>query len=491
MIKAKLLCQLARAPVGGSIARSAAGVVQNMRVQGGAVFVRRSAAMAGVKSSQTLANKAPFPAADVGSVLAEIDSATTALSAWGTWLERRPQHPRRTSSPEAEDLTKRLRRLRTKQQQVIEQGHVTRSRFDHLSPVKAFVEETWSKTHPNECPTCSADYSRQGGILSIINSQLQKVTSERDFLRATYLDQQAKLNELQKSSEHLKQAPCPVTEEEQTRLVIAFQSLIPSKANFADWITVRNQREELLEVARLLRQMPAVPSPVSAEREADQVVATIISQFQSADRTFEAPNNWKPVRDRLTKMLAEIVNEHLPNTLAKLWCELTLNLTSAPWLLPARPCIDVVSRRGEQKSTVRVKGRLARYLFNQSEIHILGLAWFFVRYLTHSRFYHASIVMDEPAHELDQTSFRDLCRLWETIVRLHRVYERPLKLLIMLNQESRAVEAARATGGILEVLGWTREQDEFVEATRVIGEGFFAPQPITLFRTDQTLQARS
>ena len=65
MIEAKLFCQLARAPVGGSIARSAAGVVQNMRVQGGAVFVRRSAAMAGVKSSQTLANKAPFPAADV------------------------------------------------------------------------------------------------------------------------------------------------------------------------------------------------------------------------------------------------------------------------------------------------------------------------------------------------------------------------------------------------------------------------------------------
>ena len=65
MIKAKLLCQLARAPVGGSIAGRAAGAVQNTRRQGGALFVRRSAAVTGVKSSQPLGHKALLPAADV------------------------------------------------------------------------------------------------------------------------------------------------------------------------------------------------------------------------------------------------------------------------------------------------------------------------------------------------------------------------------------------------------------------------------------------
>ena len=64
MIKAKLLCQLARAPVGGSIA-GGRRVQSKTRRQGGALFVRRSAAVTGVKSSQPLGHKALLPAADV------------------------------------------------------------------------------------------------------------------------------------------------------------------------------------------------------------------------------------------------------------------------------------------------------------------------------------------------------------------------------------------------------------------------------------------
>jgi hypothetical protein len=96
------------------------------------------------------------------------------------------------------------------------------------------------------------------------------------------------------------------------------------------------------------------------------------------------------------------------------------------------------------------------------------------------------MVMDDPAHELDQTSFRDLCRLLETMVRLHRVYDRPLKLMVMLNQENRALEAARATGGILAVLGWSRDQEKSVNAISVVGEGFHAPQPASLFEKTGT-----
>jgi hypothetical protein len=225
---------------------------------------------------------------------------------------------------------------------------------------------------------------------------------------------------------------------------------------------------------------------VKAETEAERLGQRILSQFREADKTFDAPSNWKPVRDRLANTLANIVNEHLPNTLAKLWCELVLNLTSAPWLLLDRPRIDVVTRRGYQASTIRVKDRLARYILNQAENHTLGLGWFFARYLTRGRFFHACIVMDDPAHELDQTSYRDLCRLWETLVRLHRVYERPLRLIVMLNQETRAVEAARATGGILAVLDWERDQGKAISSISVIGEGFYAPQPTSIFEKTGT-----
>jgi hypothetical protein len=94
------------------------------------------------------------------------------------------------------------------------------------------------------------------------------------------------------------------------------------------------------------------------------------------------------------------------------------------------------------------------------------------------------MVMDDPAQEMDQTTFRELCRLFETWVRLHRVHERRLKLIILLNQESRALDAARATEGVMYTLGWIREQKQSVTALNLKNDGFFHPQPSRLFTTD-------
>ncbi len=68
------------------------------------------------------------------------------------------------------------------------------------------------------------------------------------------------------------------------------------------------------------------------------------------------------------------------------------------------------------------------------------------------------------------------------MIRLHRVYARPLALALMLNQENRAIDAARATGGILAALDWTQIQEQPLQAVRVIGEGSYAPQPARLFQ---------
>jgi hypothetical protein len=124
-----------------------------------------------------------------------------------------------------------------------------------------------------------------------------------------------------------------------------------------------------------------------------------------------------------------------------------------------------------------VKNRLVRYILNQSEIHVLGLAWFFTRYLTHGRFLHPCLVMDDPAQEMDQTTYRELCRLLETWCRLHRVYGRPLKVVMLMNQESRALDAARATGGLTHLLGWVPEQKNTLSTLNVVTPGFFTPQP--------------
>lgn len=412
----------------------------------------------------------------------EFDSAATKIAAWGKWLDMRAQAPDAVSSPEAEPIAEKLRELQDLQKETLERGRSAAGHLEHLTTVEAFVRETWSRDNSGECPTCGTDHSAHGGILKVVEELRAQTSVERERLRHEYAALKVQVEQTQKQLAELGQTQCPLSSDDQSKLAESLQWLVPTNTNFSEWIGLGSQREMLLTSISLLRQIPTTPPGVDVDSSVDSVVRKVLSYFRAADETFEAPSNWKPVKEKLTQILAAIVNEHLPNTLEKLWSELALNLTAAPWLLPDPFRIDVVTRRGEHASTIRVKGRLARYILNQAEIHTLGLAWFFARYLTRGRFFHACIVMDDPAHELDQTSFRDLCRLWETTMRLHRVYRQPLKLIVMLNQESRAVEAARATGAVLSVLGWEREQEnQSVRSISVIGEGFHAPQPATIF----------
>jgi hypothetical protein len=417
----------------------------------------------------------------IEAIRSDLDSAPDRIGIWGEWLDKRAQAPVARPSSEAERIVKQLIPLQNQQQQILKRGQAIKSHFDHLTQVQAFVRQTWPKNRENECPSCGANHPDQGGVLKVIEALSVKAANEREDLLAEFAKLKIEIDNLQKQLAVFGQTECPLNDEERSRLAEIFRWLLPEGKAFPEWIGVKSQREELTACIRILRQIPSQPAVIGVESEAERVAEVLLAEFRNAENTFEAPNNWKPVKEKLTATLATIVNDHLPSTLVRLWCELAMNLTSAPWLLPERPRINVGTRRGEQKATVCIKDRLARYILNQSEIHILGLSWFFTRYLTHGRFTHACLVMDDPAQELDQTSFRDLCRMWETWVRLHSIYGRPLKLIILLNQESRALDAARATNGVLTVFGWTKEQDESLRAINVTGDGFYAPQPAKLF----------
>jgi hypothetical protein len=424
---------------------------------------------------------------NVRSIQTGFDDAAANVAAWGEWLERRADAADTVSSSEAEALAIRLRELQTTQEKILERGRSAGRHVEHLTSVEAFVRESWSGDHSGECPTCGTDHTAQGGIVEVVEKLRLHASSERDRLRQEYSELKVRIEQTQMQLAALGQTQCPLGPEHQSTLVDALQWLLPAGTHLSDWIGERSRRETLLKAISILRQIPSVPSVVDIDSSAERVVRKTLDCFRSAEETFEKPNNWKAVRDELTQTLASIVNEHLPRTLEKLWRELALNLTAAPWLLPAPIQIDVVTRRGAQASTIRVNDRLARYILNQAGINTLGLAWFFTRYLTHGRFFHACLVMDDPAHELDQTSYRDLCRLWETTMRLHRMYRRPLKLIVMLNQQSRAMEAAQATGAMLSVLGWEREQQiQSLRQISVIGEGFHAPQPTEIFPSTET-----
>jgi hypothetical protein len=412
----------------------------------------------------------------------ELDTASKQINTWGDWLERRAQGAQAPASGEAESLARTLQEIQAQQQGLTERGQHARMHLDHLVQAESFVRQSWAKTRSEECPTCGARHSDPGGVLRVIESLRVKTAAERDALREEHLKLKVRIEEAQRKLSALGQAQCPLTSEEQSRVAQAAASLLPENVTVEHWISVKARREELLKTIAVLRRMPSAPAQVSVDAEGRRIAVTLAAEFQKAGKVLEGPNSWKAVKANLTRTLAEIVNRHLPTTLTRLWCELALNLTPAPWLLPERPSIAITTGRGEQKASLRVRDRLARYILNESEIHILGLAWFFARYVTFGRFYQAVMVMDDPAQELDQTSFRDLCRLWETWVRLHRVYERPLTLVLLLNQESRALDAARATDGLLALFGWTREQKDSIRAISVVGEGFYPPEPMRLFR---------
>ncbi len=415
----------------------------------------------------------------------EIDNSISQLTIWGEWLEKRKQAPANSAQAENKTFSERLSSLQKEQARILEEGRNIRTHYDHLTQVDAFIRETWSKSHPDDCPTCGARHEEHGGILKVVQSLKAKTEAERDKKLGEYSQLKSDIESIQKEMSLSGQLQCPLNNEDQTRLTVAFQWFVPSNTSIADWIGIKEQREILLDDIKRVCRIPSIPNKAQAESEADLVTQKIIDTFTEAERTFESPDNWKPVKDRLKKTLGSIVQDHLPNTLEKLWYEIAFYMTSAPWIYPDKPGIKAEIKKGEKSSSIQVNGRLARYILNHSEMHLLGLAWFFTRYLTYGRFHHPCIIMDDPALELDQTSFRELCRFWETIIRLHKIYGIPLKLIIMLNQESRAVEAARATNGILTILGWGIEHNMPVTNIDVVGEGFYSPFPNFLYKGTQ------
>ena len=100
------------------------------------------------------------------------------------------------------------------------------------------------------------------------------------------------------------------------------QWLIPEKHIFADYIRDKNNREKLIQKIESLKDLPEKPEKIDPEIEADKVSAIIAKEFARARSVFEEPDNWQVIKKSLSHKLGEIVNNHLPETLGKLWMSL-------------------------------------------------------------------------------------------------------------------------------------------------------------------------
>jgi hypothetical protein len=407
------------------------------------------------------------------------------LEMWGRWLQKRDAITQDGSEELVAAARSELGNWTKQQAELAQGGSSLRARLDHLLTTKAQIEPHWRLDHDSSCPTCGSDLVQRGGFGRVLDEIIREISSARDSLDVEFRVVSAKIKESNEKLENLGVAPNPVPSEQQQLLVELLGPLVERDSTLEEVLRSAFSRERLISFVTHLRATVGLPPSLDVGPVASAVAKAIVEKCTTVSITFNAPNNWAAVRKRLTEILGDVVKSHLPDTLEALWLELVLNLTPAPWLIQFKPAFHVRTQRNSQALTIRVgageTSPLARYIFNAAEVNVLGLAWFFVRFITYGRFVTPMMVLDDPAQDMDQTTYRDLCRLLETIGRIHRVKGRKLTMVVLFHQEDRALDAARALNATLSVLSWAESQDqESIKRIKVLGDAI-ALSPAAFF----------
>jgi len=421
----------------------------------------------------------------------QLDVALAQIESWGVWLVSQAIAPP-SQEADSQALKVDLENL-VKERTVLENnGKALRGRLDLLDQAMQFLTSSWSTLHPDICPVCNTDVSSRQGINVVVSTLQNETNATIHLLRSQYVDIQNRQKELDVKLKMAGLSVCPVVEEDKTRLRAWLQPFLPEGTELEERLTNSQHREQLKSDLSRMKILPEVPKPYAdAAQVAERLANEYIVLTQEADRALENPQSIGEVKKAFEQRLEEVLKNHLPSTLEKVWLEIALTLTTASWLLPVRPALTL-EQRGKSLSVQAGKsGRYIRYIFNSAERHVLGLAWFFTYYMAKSRFEEAWMLLDDPAQEMDQPSFRELVRLWETLLRLHQRKEHPFTMIVALHQEERALDATRATNGQLYILGWKREQQNKISQPSVkkivlLAPGFHPLKPEKIFSAGST-----
>jgi len=405
------------------------------------------------------------------------------LDAWGEWLNRQASQPSTNFGEEQNQLSQEITQARTELGVLRLQFALERKHAMFLEKLKAEFLSEWIKSYHDTCPTCGQDHHDRGGIEHVVDSIKSEVETRKEeyeqqgkALAATLAEMEARLASF---------GICPVSEPRQRELHTLLTSFC-ADASLQTLLTNTVERTVLKNRIQSARILPDVPEPLGElEENARRIAEQCMSLDAEAERLWQLPERWAKIVKVLGTECDVIVAKHLPETIQKLWWEIALTLTPARWNLAATPTFKINRGRNIQKLVIGVSEREdtpARYLFNQAERHIMGLAWFFTRYLTHGRFHRAFIVLDDPAQEMDQTSFRSFARFIQMLLRLQEKKQIETQLVLFLHQEERALDMARATLGRFIILSWSKSmadnnQHTFSEV-RLLSDGF-KPQNAT------------
>jgi len=398
---------------------------------------------------------------------------------WAEWLGREPGPP---AAPAPEAASPELAPLLAERAAVVEEGKRTRPLHDHLEATLAFLRGHW-RDHAQDCPTCGSRLQApvEATVAGLLATEQARLAGQRE----RYAALTARIRELEQRPTDPTGQACPVSAETRRYLQTSVTTLLgPEPAEAL--LRVPATRAALVKLLGWVEN-PAPADVIAPAAGAAACAQAIAAAWREAAEALAEPDAWDLVAKELTRRLAEVVARHLPATLEALWRELAACLSPAPWLLPAPPRFQARTLRGANRVEVVMETgdgepRLARHLLNDAQRNTLGLAWSFCQHLARARFRHAWMLLDDPAQDMDQPAFRALCRFLAALLGLYEAAGLPFTLILLLNQEDRAMDAARETGQGLILLGWTgRQEDATLRRIELFGEGVRSPQPADLF----------
>ncbi|MCK9491001.1 MAG: ATP-binding protein [Sulfurimonas sp.] len=409
------------------------------------------------------------------------------IEKWSQWLQAQTSLANKDSSHITEIKIQR-NEFSKQREKVIKNGQRLKARVEHIQTVQIFMDtHSWDEISPNECPTCGSDLTNRQGAHQAISLLFQQSQSEQNTLRDEYKTLSDKIKQLDLTLLSLGKMPNPLSSERQIELQEKLLWLIPNDISFSDYLSSESNTIFLKEIIQIVQLRQPINEKIYTEDEINamsiDIAKKIEHEINSIKENFEQERAWTQVEKAINEEIMHIIDEHLPSTYQLLWMEIAEALTPAPWQYQGKVQLDADLKNKQSAVTVDIVGdddgiqRLAHYILNGAEIHVLGLAWFFTRYLTFGRFQHAAIVLDDPAQEMDQHTFKDLCRFFEILVRLHRVKKIPLSFVVMLHQDERAVELVRMLNGWLHQLRWNHDGNVDMMTLKLMTDEFKAPFP--------------
>jgi hypothetical protein len=396
------------------------------------------------------------------------------LDGWGEWLSRQTTQLSASTDTEQQQIVQQIEQIRQRLTELRQLFSIERKHSQHLERLEKEFLPDWAKTKPDICPTCGDNHHDRGGIEKVVeslkagvNERLAQLEVDGKNLGAMLAEMEAKLASF---------GVCPVSEKRQAELRDLLGPFCKD-ASLQSMLTDRVTRTGLKNSIQAAQRLPEVQEPIAEPDDtATQLAERSLTLDAQAERLWALPERWAKIVKTLDGECRKIVEKHLPETLQKLWWEVALTLTPARWNLAATAQFQMNERKA-QKLTIGIDERAdtpARYFFNQAERHIMGLAWFFTRYLTHGRFHREFMVLDDPAQEMDQTTFRSFARFAQALLRLHSKQNVPAQLVFFLHQEERALDMARATLGRFIILAWQQENNGIndMREIRLVTDGF-------------------